>query len=107
MRDVTNDWIEDVPHKGASYWDRVRHIAGLLKSDGCTGVKDYFLDACLEHDIHWRTRLTIDGHRISISESNRRFRLVIQNRSRFGVLSPLSWWRWVGVSVFGRITGRN
>lgn len=104
--DVTNDWIRDVPPKSASYWGRVRHIAQQLKSDGCTGVKDWYLDSCLEHDIHWRTGHTIDGHRISIGEANTRLRLVIQNRSRFGVLSPLSWGRFVGTSVFGWITGR-
>lgn len=103
---VTEDWIRDVPLESAPYWGRVRHVARQLGSDGCTGVKDWYLDSCFEHDIHWRLGQTIDGYLISIAEANTRLRLVIQSRSRFGVLSPLSWGRYVGTSIFGWITRR-
>lgn len=104
MLRVSEDWLEDIPPASYPYWDRVRHAARLLKSDGCTGVMDWYLDACLEHDIHWRTGLTLYGQLITTEQANRRFRLVIQNRSGFGVLSPVSWIRWAGVTVWGLLT---
>lgn len=81
------------------YWDRVRLKAKRLGSDGCSFVKDWYLDACLEHDIHWRTGMTLDGKLITTAQANERFRRVIQSRSKLGRLSPLSWWRWAGVSI--------
>lgn len=96
---VNDFWTDNVPPESSPYWTIVRKVAGILKSDGCTGVKDYFLDACLEHDIHWRTGRTVFGVSITTGQANRRFRKVIQSRSRFGRFSPMSWWRWAGVSI--------
>lgn len=81
------------------YWERVRHIAAELKSDGCTCVSEIFHDACLEHDIHWRTGRTVYGDPISCRDANARFRQQCQARSPLGKLSPLSLIRWLGVSV--------
>lgn len=93
--------LRAVPPRNDLYWHQIRVLAARLDSDGCTGVADFYLDACLEHDVHWRTGKTIYGDRISTRESNARFRRVIQDRSPFGRLSPMSWWRWAAVSVVG------
>jgi hypothetical protein len=98
---VSNRWINTVPPEDDPYWERVRFVAEQIGSDGCSFVKDWFLDSCREHDIHWRTGATLDGAAITTRQSNTRFRLVIQSRSKFGVFSPLSWWRWAGVSLGG------
>lgn len=84
------------------YWQKVREEAAKLEADGCSGVPDFHLDCCLEHDIHYRTRFTIDGQPISRRKADARFRKCIQSRSKFGKMSPMSWWRWAGVRIFGR-----
>lgn len=90
-----------IPPHYDPYWTKVRLRAKELKSDGCTVVSDFYLDSCLEHDIHWRTGKTLSGYALTERQANMRFRWVIQNRSIFGVWSPMSWGRWVGVSVAG------
>lgn len=92
-------WIKNVPPESSFYWGHVRATAKILNSDGCTGVKDYYLDSCLEHDIHWRTGRTVYGVPITKQQANERFRRVIQSRSKLGRLSPMSWWRFAAVSV--------
>ena len=77
-------------------------IKFYTKSDGCTGVADAYVKACWEHDFYFRTRHDFAGKIISFRESNRRFRLRIQRLSHFGVCSPMAWWRWAGVTAFGR-----
>lgn len=99
MATVSNEWVKAVPPPASMYWRRVRQRAFELGSDGCTGVSELFKESCLEHDIHWRTGATIDGHTITTAQANTRFRLVIQSRSRFGVFSPISWIRYLGVSL--------
>lgn len=97
-----SDFKSSVPDFTDPYWADVREWAADLESDGCTGVPDFFLDACLEHDCHYRVHEWIDGTPILRSEADARFRHVIQDRSVVGVLSPMAWWRWMGVRVFGR-----
>ena len=80
-------------------WDL---IWAYTKSDGCTGVIDIFIKACWEHDFYFRTHHDFNGKVISFWESNRRFRRRVQHCSRLGFLSPVSWWRWLGVSLLGR-----
>jgi hypothetical protein len=96
-------WIHTPEPKGDPYWDRVRAVAEGLHSDGCTLVADWYLDACYEHDIHWRTGQTLAGAKITTAEANTRFRRVIQSRSKLGRLNPVSWVRWVGVTLGARI----
>jgi hypothetical protein len=91
--------VRDIPPEDDIYWFQVRIIADMMRSDGCTGVAEFYRDSCLEHDIHWRTGRTIHGLPLTTAQSNTRFRLVIQSRSRLGRFSPLSWWRYVGVSI--------
>lgn len=93
--------LRRVPPASSDYWVRVRALALQVGSDGCTLVPDFYLDACYEHDIHWRTGFTIDGQRISVRQANMRFRRVIQSRSPFGILSPMSWWRYWAVTLSG------
>ncbi len=100
---VDNTWIDNVPPETSDYWKQVRFVAGQVKADGCTGVSDIFLDSCLEHDIHWRLGTTIYQVPITTAQANRRFRKVIQSRSLLGRFSPVSWVRWVGVTVGARV----
>lgn len=77
-------------------------------SDGCTCVKDIYVEACWEHDWHYRTGHTFpnpDGRApelVTEAQANTRFRQVMQFESRLGRFSPISWWRYAGVSLFGR-----
>lgn len=82
-------------------WELVRKMAEELKADGCTGVIDFSRDCCLHHDIMYRTGKCCDGTKVTRAEADRLFRLCMQRRSIFGVCSPMSWVRWLGVRVFG------
>ena len=95
-------WRKAVPPHDDTYWLLVREKASRLGSDGCSGVPDFYLDACLEHDCHYRTHMWLDEEPIFKSEADERLRQVIQSRSAFGVMSPMSWWRWFAVKSFGK-----
>lgn len=84
------------------YWTMVAIRAAQLKSDGCTGVVDFYKWTCLEHDIHYRTHKTLFGTPISFETANYMFRVRIQQASKLGKLSPMSWIRWLGVTWFGK-----
>lgn len=84
-----------------AYWERVQQRAAELESDGCSGVPNFYLLACLEHDIHYRTHRTLYDEPITRAEADARFRQVIQMLSVLGQLSPMSWWRWAAVRLFG------
>lgn len=99
MPRVTKEWLDHIPKKGDPYWTRVRERAKEINSDGCSKVPDIYVESCYEHDIHWRTGKTIDGDCINETEANHRFRKVIQSRSFLRILSPLSWGRWLGVTL--------
>lgn len=83
------------------YWSEVHKMAQRLHSDGCSHVTSAYLECCEEHDIHYRTGQTLLGEPISREEADRLFRECMQHRSIFKVFSPMSWWRWVGVRLFG------
>lgn len=84
------------------YWDHVYAKGAELKTDGCSFVSQAFHQCCVEHDVHYRTHKRLDGSAITRAEADKRFRECMQMRSRFGVLSPMAWWRWAGVRLFGR-----
>lgn len=84
------------------YWKRVKQRAKELGADGCSGVPDFYLHACLEHDIHYRTHHTLDGVLLTRAEADAIFRKRIQQMSKLKRFSPMSYWRWVGVRIFGR-----
>jgi hypothetical protein len=88
-----------------TYWHVIKWWSenGDPKSDGCSGVKDWYVEACWEHDFHYRYGKTIYGDPITFDEANQRFRESMQMRSKLKRFSPLSWWRWAAVSYVGRI----
>lgn len=88
------------PHD-AAYWEKVRFTAHQLETDGCTGVADIYVDSCYEHDIHCRTHRTVYGRALTSADAAAIFRERIQEFSWLGRLSPVSWWRWAAVRVFG------
>jgi hypothetical protein len=92
-------WIDNPSPAGDEYWRHVRFIAAKMGSDGCTCVTETFVEACYEHDIHWRTGRTINGDTITTAQANRRFKRVMQSRSRFGRFSPMAHWRYLGVTI--------
>jgi len=100
-KEEVQEAAETVKEKVEDYWDTVRRLAKEVKSDGCSKVLDLWVDCCYEHDIHWRTGKTYDGKPISVREANKRFRKCMQEKSKFGVYSPVSWWRWAAVSITG------
>lgn len=84
-------------------WDRIRQLAADLQSDGCTVVTEAFRDCCLLHDILYKTGTDPDtGVAVSRRDADVALRHCIQSRSRLGRLSPVAWWRYLGVRVFGR-----
>lgn len=92
------------------YWTLIRNLAAALNSDGCTGVPELYHDCCLEHDIHYRLGIRLSGEigtPISRADADARFRQCIQERSRLGRISPLSWIRWIGVRLFGMMAWRK
>ena len=100
-----NEWNDE-------YRALVRAKAKELGSDGCSGVPDFHLDGCYEHDIAYRTGKDLYGNQITRAEADRRFRIYIQKHSllakfRLGFFSPMSWWRWAGVRLFGRNSYQN
>lgn len=84
------------------YWARVRTQALELGANGCSGVPEFYAEACLEHDIHYRTGKLVDGGYLLLrAEADWIFRCRIQQRSWFCLFSPMAWWRWLGVRWFG------
>ena len=81
----------------ASYVQLVEIIAAALHADGCTGVPDFYLLGCLEHDIAYRTHRDPYGHPVDRDTADKRLRWYIQMRSPFGTVSPMAWWRWLAV----------
>ena len=78
-----------------------KNIMIAIDSDGCTGVPDFYLNGCIVHDFHYATHKDFNGEPISRSAADARFRKYIQNKSKLGFLSPMSWWRWAAVRLFG------
>lgn len=75
-------------------------IRWFIKSDGCSKVPDIFVEECIKHDFYYRTHHDFSGRLIRKQDADLRFRRGIQNKSKFGILSLLSWWRWLGVVLF-------
>lgn len=94
-------WLEDTAWD-KEYWADIKSLAQTLKSDGCTGVPDWMVWTCWEHDIHYRTHRTIDGDYLTRKDADYILRVRIQQSSGFKIFSPISWWRWAGVRVLAR-----
>jgi hypothetical protein len=98
-----------------AYWLYVRICARRLKSDGCSGparMTQWYKDACLEHDCHYRLGETVSGLPISREQADDLFAARIRQMAWDGLSwSPSSWkhlggvvvsaWRWAAVRVGG------
>ena len=80
----------------------VKMIEDFIKSDGCTGVPEFYHNQCVKHDWWYRTHLDFDCSPITKREADTRFRQGIQHKSKFGFLSPMAAWRWLGVFFFAQ-----
>ena len=85
------------------YWERVRARARQLHTDGCSGVPDFPWAeiACHEHDIHYRTHMTLWGDPITKRHADWRFARMIMRAAPLGVCSPTAWLYYLGVVLFG------
>lgn len=87
-------------------WKLIRSLAADLKSDGCTGVKDFYKDSCLYHDVLCRTGVDpFTGEPVTAADADYALRRCIQDRSKLGRFSPMSWFRWTGVRALRPIIG--
>ena len=87
--------------KTDDYKKRVRLLADLLNSDGCTLVIDWYLPGCYEHDIGYETGHDPRGYPVTRATVDQRFRWYIQHHSLFDGWSPMAVWRWFGVRLGG------
>lgn len=99
------------------YWDWVKSEAIDIKSDGCSDVPDFHLKCCLEHDLsYWYAKcpksafnsylldeddIWLRAKSLKQSDADARFRRCIQQDSIFGRFSPMSWWRFFALKIFG------
>jgi len=95
MNDL-DKWLADTAWDKV-YWCDVEAKAKELKSDGCSGVPDFFFWTCKEHDCHYRLHTFLTGKKIDKQTADYILRVRIQQGSYFGAFSPMSWWRWLGV----------
>lgn len=56
------------------HWAKVRARAKALGTDGCTGVADWYIDCCYEHDIACATGMDIHGNATNWAEAAARLR---------------------------------
>jgi hypothetical protein len=80
----------------------IQKIKEKCNSDGCTGVSNAHVYACYVHDFLYEFHVDFYGNPITQEQADKILRELIQLKSVFGVFSPMSWWRWVGVRVFGK-----
>ena len=83
-----------------AYTDRVRRKAHALDSDGCTGVVDWYVVGCWDHDVAYATHADVDGVPITFELANLRLRWSIQHWSFDW--NPQAWVRYAVVSAIGR-----
>lgn len=81
--------------------------AAELKSDGCTDALPLYVHGCFEHDISYRTGRDLMDNKISRAEADQRLRWYIQLNSPLGVCSPMAWWRWAAVRMFGGLSWKS
>ena len=75
-------------------------IDAFVKSDGCTGVPDFYRNDCVIHDFWYRTHKNFDGSPITQDEADVGLRTLIQRHSWMGRFSPMAWWRWLALKEF-------
>jgi hypothetical protein len=92
------------PNRTMTYWDRVKALAWALKGDGCSKVPDLnYRSCCDEHDIHYRTGMTIDGVKITRKEADSRFLVCMQKKGMVPILGThiVPFFYWAAVRLFG------
>lgn len=99
--EILDEWLDKTAWN-KSYWGDVAIRSAFLRSDGCSGVPDFYRWSCMEHDIHYRTHKMLDGVELTKEIADYIFRRRIQQKSWFCKLSPMSWWRWLAVKHFGQ-----
>lgn len=80
------------------------YVAALntaIQSDGCTGVPDFHKVCCILHDLSYRYGIDYLGQPVDRRTADANFRKCIQADSRFGRFDPMSYYRWLGVRIFG------
>lgn len=120
-------WVHAaMSHRKYLYWDWVRQEARFINSDGCTDVPDFHRDCCLQHDLAYhygrnprsayqryirdvkpKPKLKRDIYwsgatAFTRAQADKQLRQCIQDDSPFGKWDLMSWWRWLGVRLFGR-----
>ena len=84
-------------------WEaRVKARALALGSDGCTMAAEWNRVCCWHHDVMLITGMDIDGNPVTREEADALFWECNRRRTRFSILSPRSWARWVGVRMGAR-----
>jgi hypothetical protein len=100
-----------------TFWNWVRSEAELISTDGCSGVTGAEIDCCYLHDLLYyhgadpheayrqyrvgRLEPWVYARRVSRAEADKHLRRCLCNRSAFGTYSPMAWWRWLGVRLWG------
>ena len=104
--DNLDKWLRDTAWD-REYWSGVHTLASTLKSDGCTGVPDWFKWTCLEHDCHYRTHQSLSGSPLSKEDADYILRVRIQQCDMSILKWPISWIRWFGVAVVFKKISQN
>lgn len=72
-----------------------------IRSDGCSGVPDWRVWTCWEHDIHYKHARTLAGAKLNRRQADWILRRRIEQASELGALSAHAWFWWVGVRIGG------
>ena len=79
----------------SDYASEVSDAGRNMMSDGCSGVPDFYLIVCTEHDIHYATHMDFWTAEIIVQEdADKYLKWGIQYHSWFGRWSPMAWWRY-------------
>ena len=89
----------------AGYWEKVKELSRALKGDGCSSSPDLFYGPCCEeHDVHYRTGMTVDGEVITRKEADSIFLECLQTHGKTPILGThiLPFFYWTAVRIFGK-----
>ena len=84
------------------YWEQIDDWADSLGADGCTGGTNAFVHCCRRHDAEYRTGTTLEGQSVNKQEADKRFLDCMRNHSKLGYWSPMAYYRYLAVKVFGK-----
>jgi len=75
-------------------------IEEFVKSDGCTGVPEFYHNGCVIHDFWYRTHRNLDGTPIEKKEADLGLKQYVMSKSPLGHFSIISWLWYRGTRVF-------